>query len=170
MACKVVGKMCYVAGEVLPVHIDLTDFTERRWDKVAAAGIYADGDVVRPTPGKRTGYEYLATAGGQVGVAEPAWPTTLGETVQDGSVTWECQDISNDSLVKVVETGSDGPSWDGDGFEIADESVVNTQGRQAVRCFIHEPSDGVDAGKHTVTAVVTFDDGHVETFGVEVKA
>jgi hypothetical protein len=51
---------------------------------------YAVGDVVEPvTP---NGFLYQATAdAGNSGGAEPTWPTTLGQTVVDGGITWTCR-------------------------------------------------------------------------------
>jgi hypothetical protein len=40
-------------------------------------------------PSTRTGYVYRVSTAGTTGVAEPsAWPTTIGQTVSDGTVTW----------------------------------------------------------------------------------
>lgn len=162
MACKVVGKLCKLVGDRLPIQIDLTDFCERRWDRKRAAGIYAITERVRPTPAKRTGYEYEATTPGQVGVEEPAWPVVVGETVLDGSVVWTCRAIGNGSLFKTIVSAD----WDGDGFTVEDEELTNTAGRQLVAAFI---SGELANGKYLPLTEVTFSDGHVESFGVEVK-
>lgn len=42
------------------------------------------------TPLERNGYFYTCTVAGKSGAAEPAWPTTVGDTVVDGTVTWQC--------------------------------------------------------------------------------
>ena len=162
MSCKICGKDCKLPGDKLPIRIDLTDFCERRWDNRRSAGIRLSGDIVRPTPPIRSGYEYLCSASGQVGLEEPRWPVVAGETVNDGSVEWTTQAISNDSLLKTIVTAV----WNGDGFTISDEAIVNTNGEQLVSCFI---ADDQALGKYLVSVEVTFSDGHVETFGIEIK-
>lgn len=39
-------------------------------------------------PSTRTGYVYRVSTAGTTGLAEPSWPTTLGQTFSDGTVTW----------------------------------------------------------------------------------
>lgn len=165
MACKIVGQLCKLPGEKLPIQVDLTDFCEHRWDSNRAAGIYAAGAFVRPTPVNRTGFEYECTTGGQVGVEEPRWPVVVAETVTDGSVVWEAAPISNSSLLKTIATAA----WDGDGFEVDTEVVTNTDGEQWVSCFIFDSSVVLSPGKYLVKVGIVFSDGHVETFGVQVK-
>ncbi len=48
---------------------------------------YTAGTTVQPPTG--TGYNYVCIAGGTSGATPPAWPTTFGATVKDGSVTWQ---------------------------------------------------------------------------------
>lgn len=49
---------------------------------------YAVDDVVESA--SRNGYRYRATIAGTSGVSAPAWPTTIGNTITDGTVTWKC--------------------------------------------------------------------------------
>lgn len=162
MACKKVGQLCKVVGDRLPVGIDLTDFCERRWDSVVGTGIYTLGAFVRPTPPNRTGFEYEVTQAGQAGVSEPNWPVVIGGTVTSGSVEFTCRAISNSSLLKTIVS----VVWDGDGFTVETPSVVNTNGKQLISCFITVDQP---PGKYLVVATVTFSDPHIESFGVEVK-
>lgn len=53
----------------------------------AASTYYADIAVIVPTV--VNGYWYQPQATGQTGTVEPTWPTGLGATVVDGTVTWE---------------------------------------------------------------------------------
>jgi len=53
-----------------------------------ASTAYILGDYVWPTT--FNGYRYVCTTAGTSGASEPTWPTTLGDTVNDGSVVWTC--------------------------------------------------------------------------------
>jgi len=50
---------------------------------------YSLNDLVRPTT--HNGYWYKCTTAGTSDTAEPTWPTTLGNTVADGTAVWTCQ-------------------------------------------------------------------------------
>ena len=49
---------------------------------------YGVDDVVEPVT--RNGYRYRVTVAETSGGTEPTWPTTLGNTVTDGGITWKC--------------------------------------------------------------------------------
>lgn len=55
-------------------------------------------------PTVSNGYYYKCTSAGTTGASEPTWPTTIGGTVVDGTVTWTCWG-------KVVTGG--GTTWGG---------------------------------------------------------
>lgn len=59
----------------------------RTW---SASRVTAAGEWVLPTVGN--GYKYKSTGTRDVscGASQPAWPTSVGATVVDGSVTWTC--------------------------------------------------------------------------------
>ncbi len=71
---------------------------------------YALGDSVRPTT--RNNFVYEATAdSGSSGVSEPTWPTTPGNTVVDGGITWTCRTsraLASQNMVTGDFTVSDG--------------------------------------------------------------
>jgi len=48
----------------------------------------------RARPVTANGYYYKVTTAGTTGASEPAWPTTIGNTVVDGTVTWTCVGVS----------------------------------------------------------------------------
>ena len=69
-------KVLYIPTEVVP-----GDWT--------ATTAYALGDLCKPTT--PNDYWYICTVAGTSDAAEPSpWPTTIGATEVDGTVTWEC--------------------------------------------------------------------------------
>lgn len=73
------------AGSNLPRVIDVSSLSVAAWQSGAAV---AASGLLRPTSTHETGFVYVASAAGQTGPLEPAWPTTVGGTVTDGSITW----------------------------------------------------------------------------------
>lgn len=57
------------------------------WVKETA---YEEDDIVKPTT--FNGYVYKCTVAGTSDATEPTWPTTLNDTVVDGTATWTCYD------------------------------------------------------------------------------
>lgn len=55
----------------------------------AATTAYSLGNFRRPTT--VNGFRYEVTTAGTSGGSEPTWPTTPGNTVVDGTVTWTCR-------------------------------------------------------------------------------
>lgn len=53
-----------------------------------ASTAYSVDDVAEPVT--RNGYRYRVTVAGTSGSTQPTWPTTIGNTVTDGTVTWKC--------------------------------------------------------------------------------
>lgn len=71
---------------------------------------YSLGAAARPTT--RNGFVYEVTTAGTSGASEPAWPTTAGSTVVDGTVTWTCR--TNYNLAQVAMAGGDFTKANGD--------------------------------------------------------
>lgn len=86
-----------------------------------ASTAYATGAMTQPTTAN--GYFYVATTGGTSGTpTQPTWPTTVGTTVSDGSVTWTC--------VGAILTGGLVPFFQGSGVESAANAlaaIINQQ-------------------------------------------
>lgn len=53
-----------------------------------ASKVYYVGDVVRPITGGS--FIYQCNVAGTSSATQPTWPTTIGATVVDGTVTWAC--------------------------------------------------------------------------------
>lgn len=60
--------------------------TETAWITETAYVLF---DFVAPTT--ENGFQYECTVAGTADVGEPTWPTTVGDTVSDGTVTWTCR-------------------------------------------------------------------------------
>jgi len=67
-------------------------FTPPVWE---TATVYGVGEKVVPTT--LNGYVYEVTVAGTSDASEPTWPTTIGDTVTDGTATWRCE--TDDSQV-----------------------------------------------------------------------
>ncbi len=71
-------------------------FTPRKW---AVATVYGIGEKRVPTV--LNGFVYEVTVGGTShATVQPTWPTTIGQTVTDGTVTWRAE--TSDSQVANV--------------------------------------------------------------------
>lgn len=58
------------------------------WSATTAYG--GTGEPLYAVPTVANTYYYKATTAGTSDASEPTWPTTLGDTVVDGTVTWTC--------------------------------------------------------------------------------
>lgn len=71
----------------------LTDYTPTNdpftHDSWQASHSYSEDDYIIPT--SPNGYYYRCITAGTSGSSEPSWPTTLNDTVSDGTVTWRCE-------------------------------------------------------------------------------
>jgi phage-related protein len=56
------------------------------------------GDVVQAFTDPGTGFFFRCTVAGTTGTAEPFWPTIIGNTVEDGTVTWMAVSIISGDL------------------------------------------------------------------------
>jgi len=74
---------------------------------VGTTAITLNDAVVPVTP---NGFFYECTSAGTTAASEPTWPTVIGDTVVDGSVTWTCRKVLDLSFCTAVNTIQD-LSW-----------------------------------------------------------
>lgn len=95
----------YTAGGIAAGVVSRTHTVANSWAvQRAASTAYTVGDVVRPAAAN--GFLYRATGSGTTAAGLPTYPTTLGLTVVDGGVTWECYGIAI-----TVLTSANPPTW-----------------------------------------------------------
>lgn len=106
----------------------------------AASTAYALDDIVQPTVGSMLRYQ--VTTAGTSGAAEPAWPTIMGGTVTDGTVTWTC--IHAASIKPRIQ-------WNAEGFGRG----INDSALNGYPGTVHTTSNG-NTGWLNVSAGDTF--------------
>lgn len=94
----------YTAGGVTLSGISVTKTAANSWSPTwASSTAYSVGQIVRPTTGN--GFIYRCVVAGTSSGTAPTWPTVVGTTVTDGSVTWE------NAGSWVVSASATNPSW-----------------------------------------------------------
>jgi hypothetical protein len=79
----------YTAGGLTVTGQSIAKVAANSWSQVwAATTSYNQGQFVRPTAGN--GFIYYCAVAGTTGGSAPSWPTVIGATVADSSVTWTC--------------------------------------------------------------------------------
>ena len=159
MACRVVDHTCKTEVERKPWTIDYSmRFLARFW---APGTVYAADIRVRPrTP---TGFQYVSS-GGQSGSREPRWTDiVVGDELDDGSITWTAEAISNDSLVATIASSTWAAEAD---LTVDTDAIVNTDGVQQTSAqFV----GGTAGGTYDATNTVTLSTGAIEESIVEVE-
>lgn len=169
MVCKVIGTVCFKLGESKPIGFDLTKYCINYWKGGERQSI---GEVVRPREvangGKGpNGYEYRVTTAGQTAEKEPSWPTTVGSTVVNGSVTFTCQAISNDSLWCTIQSSVWEPPT---GVSASGESIQNTNGEQKTAAFLDATAlVSSDQVVNEVTFVDALSNEFVDSFALKIS-
>lgn len=83
----------------------------------ATSTAYSLGDYVRPSTANT--YNYEVTVAGTSGAAQPTWPTTLGATVTDGTVTWTCVSMRGNNNI-IIGYDLEASANDADTINIGD--------------------------------------------------
>ena len=90
-------------------------------DPIANLPVWASGTaygVAAVKPTTPNGYYYFASVPGTSGSSEPAWPTSTGATVVDGTVTWTAQPVS-------LSVGSIRMTAPGGGIQVEEALIDN---------------------------------------------
>lgn len=107
---KEVNRNAKLAAVRAEAFID-TAGTSNYWTASAAKSV---GNLVKPTLRRSNGLWYKCIVAGTTGVTEPKiWPGLVGQTIQDGSVTWEAAGFgySNSQTVPLPVSPIDGYAY-----------------------------------------------------------
>jgi hypothetical protein len=140
----------YTAGGAAVASPTLSYVAANSWTVSRAnSTTYAAGDVVRPATGN--GYLYQALTSGTTAGSIPTYPTTIGGTVTDGSVTWLC--VAKGGLV----LGGSNVSWSGSTITARGAVLYDsTPGTAATNPLIGFADFGVDVSTSGTTFQVTW--------------
>lgn len=81
---------------------------------------FASGEFIHPPIA--TGFTYQASGSGRSSTRQPRWPTVLGQTVIDGSLTWTCTAAGSNGLTQISAPFATAP----DGITASPLSVAET--------------------------------------------
>lgn len=139
----------YSAGGTTLGSKTLTVTAANSWATTAATSTaYTLGRIVRPSAAN--GYVYRATVAGTSGGSAPTWPTVVGQTVTDGSVTW------TNVGVAVVQWDAADPSWTSSTitarYAVIYDRTPATDATRPLMCLIDFGSDkSTSSGTFAVT-------------------
>ena len=147
-------------------HLRPPDWNDALYAYIKATHDIASGSWVVPTT--PNGYQYFATVAGLVGASEPTWPTTPGNTVVDGAVTWKTIRAFRitDAVVTITDsrnltvaniTGDANDTWTGGTIEFTSgaikgvKSTIKSQTGAAIE--LNQPLKNLPSASDTVVIV-----------------
>lgn len=148
--CLEIRKACQRSTARLPYGFSWTREFSRKWE---ADSPFAASVKIRPL-GDPTGFQY-SSSGGQSGSEEPAWPTAIGETLTDGSITWTAEAVDGDSLADGIASDTWGPS-DPVGLTVDAQAPLVDPGAQLTAAYL---SGGTPGEVYEIENTVTSDNG-----------
>lgn len=140
------GGATWVAYQAL----DTTSLPTITWSAGAtfsAAHGTQPAQTVLPTSVNANGFYFMCTTSGTTGTTEPAWPSSVGSTVTDGSVVWTCVATIAPALV----TGD---------VVVVDAGNTNRMERVTVTGVANTPPSGSNATPGYLYFQATFQNSH----------
>lgn len=130
-------------------------YLDKQW--AATTAYTVANQLIVPTTANKNGFRYRPSVLGTTAGGEPAWPTTIGGTVVDGTVTWVCDgpDVigSTNITVPTISEETSFASYFCDGFLPAPFGVGNLSWRLK---FGNDASASVTAN---IPVDISFKDG-----------
>lgn len=141
----------YTAGGATLASVTVTATAANSWGTAWATGTaYTAGKIVRPTTGN--GFVYrCSVAGTSHASTEPTWPTTIGATVTDNTVTWTCV---GRSVVAITATS---PTWASSTITARYGVIYKSTGTAATSRLLIQLDFGSNISSTSATFTVTFD-------------
>lgn len=129
-------------------------------DKWNASTAYSLDDESIPDA-SQNGYTYRVTVAGTSGGSEPEWPTTIGNTVVDNEITWECVRHAGYNSYRGVE------NWFGHIWKFIDGINVHNSSANGSRAYVSGDytafASDTDTDYDLITSNLAQSDGYVVT-------
>lgn len=126
-------------------YVTATHIDQETWQ---ASKAYILNHAVIPTI--YNGYAYVVTTAGTSGATEPVWPTTLGNTVSDGSIVWKCVSLTRGVAANIGDTymvgGAEGTTTQSDWDECLE--LLQTEDVNLVTCVTPDPAVWASLSTH----------------------
>lgn len=150
----------YTAGGQALTSVTWTFTAANSWATPRAnSTAYTAGQIVRPATGN--GYVYQAVVGGTSGGSIPTYPTTIGQTVTDGGVTWVCLGRG------LYRFDAADPSWSASTITARYAVIIDdTPSTSATKPLIAYIDFGADVVSTSGTFTVTLDPAGALVFAV----
>lgn len=114
----------------------------------AATTAYSLGAKAQPLASPN-GYRYEVTTAGTSSGSEPTWPTTVGDTVADGTVVWTCDSVKHEETEVKLASTSGGLDTATAGASLDLGTVINGGVANAVEVHIRVTNAVTDVGDNT---------------------